>query len=220
MSKLRVVFQDRYLAVLYKPPGMLVYPDSDSPQAPDCISDLLRRTQKKAFPVHRLDKETSGLLVVAWDSATASQLARWFRNQRVQKTYLALVDGLLNPPQGKFSFPLSKKKSKETESAFTEYRTLKKNEGLSLVECRPKTGRHHQIRRHFKMASCPILGDSVYGKKNSKLGLCLSAVEIEFAHPRTRKMLHFKCEPHPEMVRRIQAAFFRRAGSAGGLADV
>ncbi len=216
MSKLKVVFQDRYLAVLYKPQGFLVYKDADSGQTPDCVTELQKRLPgQRVFPVHRLDKDTSGLLVVALDPTTASQLTRWFRNQRVQKTYWALVEGVLKPAHGALTTPLQKKKSKETELSRTEYRTLKTTQHpkmgpISLIECQPKTGRFHQIRRHLKLAGCPIVGDTQYGKKESKISLCLSAIDIAFAHPRTRKMLRFKSEPHPSMAKRIHAAFLER----------
>jgi tRNA pseudouridine65 synthase len=130
---------------------------------------------QKLYPVHRLDRATSGVLLMARNRESASCLSRAFQEHRILKTYIALVRGWCHD-EGEISKPLARSERHDPQPALTRYRTLHRIEipqGISrrhpttrysLVEAHPETGRHHQIRRHFASISHPLIGDTVYGE--------------------------------------------------------
>jgi 23S rRNA pseudouridine1911/1915/1917 synthase len=149
--------------------------------------------------VHRLDKETSGCLVIAKNDFAHQSLAAQFADRRVEKIYLAIVDGAprrrtgeVNEPIGRH--PANRQKMKVTSlekgrEALTVYRVLASEGGLSLVECRPRTGRTHQIRVHLKYLGTPVSGDSVYGRRGTFERHLLHAWRLSFDHPRSGERL-------------------------------
>lgn len=167
----------------------------------DLVRDLIGR---RVFPVHRLDQPTSGALVFALSPEDASRLGEGLMAQRVRKRYLALVRGV--PPESvRVDHPL-KDESGEARAAVTviERRWIFRRR-YALVEARPETGRTHQIRRHLKHLSCPVIGDTSYGKSEhnrlfaDEFGLtrlALHAAEITFEHPATGAPLTV-CAPMP-----------------------
>lgn len=173
---------------------------------------------QKVYPIHRLDKPTSGVIVFALSSEVAALMAQQWRELQVKKTYLAIVRGwfpdavyldkAMAPPVDKYA---KQEKEREPQQAITKFRCLNKVElpilvdkypssRYSLVQCIPITGRKHQIRRHLKHLSHPIIGDARYGKgKHSRFfrdqlnapRLLLHALALEFVHPINHQPMHF-----------------------------
>ncbi len=229
---LDIVFEDEDLLVINKPAGLVVHP---APGHADqtLVNGILAHCGdqlsgiggvKRPGIVHRLDKDTSGLMVVAKNDTTHHFLSGQFGDRSLSRTYHALVWGLITPKEGQISnfigrSPQNRQKmavvTKGGKEAITHYKVLKTfacNQNLassvSLVECRLKTGRTHQIRVHLTHLGHPIIGDPLYGHKpkNAKK-YCpenmltisrqlLHACRLQFVHPRTKSTLTFEC-PYP-----------------------
>jgi tRNA pseudouridine65 synthase len=192
--KIKVIYRDgQYLAV-HKPPGLATYQESRGQGAMGVKELLEEQLNQRLFPVHRIDADTSGVVMFALDSKSAAFLIRLFKEQKVQKTYTAWCVGLI-PGEGSITKPLKKHKSEQTESARTDFMRIKSANGFSLAKISPKTGRFHQIRRHFGMMGHPLVGDPKYGNesawssffKSSPPRLMLQAESIEFTHPISKK---------------------------------
>ncbi|MDP8264398.1 MAG: RluA family pseudouridine synthase [Candidatus Aceula lacicola] len=210
---LDIFYEDEDIVVVNKPTGMVVHP------APGChrgtlVNALLYRYQQLSSAddalrpgiVHRLDKETSGLIVVAKNNKTHVRLARQFEKRIVKKQYVALVENLVEFDEGMVDVPLGRHpQSREkravlglnAKSAKTIYRVLKRFKSTTLVDLTPKTGRTHQLRVHMAHLGHPVLGDDKYGKKNSFSRLALHARSIAFKHPVKLKWIGFS-SPIPE----------------------
>ena len=155
--------------------------------------------------VHRLDKETSGCLVVAKTDSAHRSLAAQFAGREVGKVYLALVSGTPRRRSGVVDAPISRHPVNRKKMvvcaigrgrpAVTEYRVLCSAGGVTLVECRPRTGRTHQIRVHLKHLGCPVLGDPLYGRRGSFSRHMLHAWKLEFRHPFDGRLLAFEAAP-------------------------
>jgi 23S rRNA pseudouridine1911/1915/1917 synthase len=232
---LSIIYEDEHLLAIDKAAEWVVHPGAGAKQD-TLVHALLHHCQDlsgiggKLRPgiVHRLDKGTSGLLLIAKNDPCHQALSEAFKNREVQKTYFALIWGKPSSPTGKFSSPLGRdpkdrkkmsSRSTRARSALTRY-TLKKNWGaISLVEIHPETGRTHQIRVHFAEAGHPILGDPCYGKGSRRLDSLgpqwrqriqrlpfqlLHAGALRLKHPMTQKELDLKAELRPEMKAIIQ----------------
>ncbi|MFH0945525.1 MAG: RluA family pseudouridine synthase [Planctomycetota bacterium] len=199
-----VLFQDQHLLAIDKPAGILSVPPS-SGGAPN-IADLLRRRARSrggnAWPVHRLDRDTSGVLLFARSEQARDFLERAFRERTVVKKYLALVHGRPAKESGTTrSFIVDRGKSARSSKtpvrggreALTEYRILERFEKATLVEARPKTGRFNQIRLHMLDLGCPIVGDRKYSPASRHPvmsdRLLLHAAGLSVAHPISGKLL-------------------------------
>lgn len=210
---LRVVYQDEHLVAIDKPAGLLVHRTGLDAQERQFALQLLRRqVKRKLYPVHRLDKGTSGVLLFALDPEAATALGGMLARQEVAKTYLAVVRG--HPPEaGEIDHPLKRRRdeaeggagSSEPREAKTRYRRLATIElphrvdryptsRYALVELHPLTGRSHQLRRHLAHIAHPIIGDSTFGSgRHNRLfqtllgcrRLLLACVEVRLAHPAT-----------------------------------
>jgi 23S rRNA pseudouridine1911/1915/1917 synthase len=219
---LNVIFEDKNLLVINKPAGLVVHPGAGNHQGTlvNAIlhhSPRLKRIGAKLRPgiVHRLDRDTSGVLVVAKNDSTFQELASQFKNHLVKKEYLALVYGKVKPKEGKIIAPIRRDyhnrkrmaisvKGKEAE---TDYKVAKYfGNQFTLVRVFPKTGRTHQIRVHLNSIGYPIVGDKVYRPKQNfvdqagKLGLTrqfLHAEKISFRL--NSKRLEFKAPLPPEL---------------------
>ncbi|MBU1044895.1 MAG: RluA family pseudouridine synthase [Candidatus Omnitrophica bacterium] len=211
---LDIIFEDKYIIVVNKPAGLVVHP------AAGHFSDTLVNAlifycknlsdlngPMKLGIVHRLDKDTSGLLIIAKDNKTHRHLANQFKKHTIEKTYVAIVQGSVNYDEGIIDAPLSrnlfnrKKMSvshASSRQAITRYKVLKRFANLTLLEVYPQTGRTHQIRVHMAHLGYPILGDSTYNKSKGIKGLisrqALHAEKIRFKHPHTAKMVEFKAK--------------------------
>ena len=210
---LTILYQDEQLVAIDKPAGMLVHPSWIARDETRSAMMLLRdQIGRWVYPLHRLDRPTSGVLLFALSPEIARLMGEQFSAQRVQKRYLAVVRGYTDP-EGLIDHPLQEKHDRMTDAkartdkppqqARTAYTTLGQAElpwpvapfatsRYSLLEARPLTGRKHQIRRHLKHLSHPIIGDTSYGKSlhnrlfRDRLGserLLLAAVSLSFEHP-------------------------------------
>ncbi len=210
LERARVLLADRHLAAVDKPAGVAAQPTltHDRGALPDLVARLLGG---EAHVVHRLDRETSGVTVLARTREAAASLAEAFRLGAPRKTYLALTARVPRPPEGRLDAPLGKDPSRpgrravvpSGEPAATRYRTLRVGpSGAALVECRPETGRTHQIRAHLASLGAPLLGDPRYGGPR-RIGevvlprVMLHALRLEIGHPATGERLALEA-PVPE----------------------
>lgn len=219
---LSVVFEDEYLIVVDKPAGLVVHPAAGNLDG-TLVNALLHHCRGQlsgiggvARPgiVHRIDKDTSGLLVVAKTDAAHEGLARQFADHSIERVYLALTAGQPRPAAGTVRGAIARsshdrKKMALVEDgrgkhAVTHYRTLEALDGAALIECRLETGRTHQVRVHMSSIGNPLLGDPVYGRTPPRLRPLLSshgfhrqalhAAELGFVHPVTEERLHWRSE--------------------------
>ncbi|MCO5142177.1 MAG: pseudouridine synthase [Oligoflexia bacterium] len=202
----KILFQSKKIVAIHKPSGFLTYENTDSQRKISCKFFLEHQLKKKIYPVHRIDKDTCGILCYSLDPRETEKIQNLFKERRIKKTYLAIVHGSIGDRK-KIASSLIHPKSKKAEEAETLLRELStakiilNNEErvYSLVECKPLTGRHHQIRRHLKEIECPIVGDQEYGNswENSTFEklyqlnrTLLSAVKLEIS-----KDVHIKTKP-------------------------
>lgn len=185
---LTVVFENQDLMVINKPAGMVVHPAAGHATGTLVHAALAHAPELEGIGgerrpgiVHRLDKDTSGLILVAKNERAHRWLQDQFRLRRVKKVYLALVDGFAPTPTGRIEAfigrdPEHRKKmaivsAQKGRDSVTEYRVLETFANHSLIEAHPLTGRTHQIRLHLAFLGCPIVGDSIYGHRKPSLGL-------------------------------------------------
>lgn len=211
---LDVVYEDGELLVVNKPQGMVVHPAPGNPDGTlvnallaHC-GDGLSSINGKIRPgiVHRIDKDTSGLIIAAKNDFAHAALAAQLKDHSLARTYVCIVCGKIKDDSGTIDAPIGRhpadrKKMAVTEknsrSAVTHWRVLERFSGYTLVECKLETGRTHQIRVHMAYRGHPILGDMVYGHKKPELGQdsqCLHAKELRFVHPRTGQLVTVCCE--------------------------
>jgi 23S rRNA pseudouridine1911/1915/1917 synthase len=220
---LDVLFEDPDLLVINKPAGLVVHPGAGNPSH-TLVNALLHHCvnlsgiggKERPGIIHRLDKETSGCLVVAKNDEAHRALGRQFADRTVTKIYLALVSGKLRVPRGMVEaaigrHPVRRKKMhvdlRRGRAAKTEYRVLKSTGAISLVECRLHSGRTHQIRVHLHHLGHPVIGDALYGTKGTAPRQMLHAWKLGFVHPRSQEPLSFEA-PIPEDFRQIVEAAF------------
>lgn len=216
----KIIFEDDYLMVVNKPSGVITTKATTTTNQPTLQEwletrqyPLSRDFERRSGIVHRLDKETSGLIIVAKQLDVFFKLQALFKNRLVQKTYMALVHGIVEPKQGVIDAQVGRLPWNRERfgvlaggrDARTQYKVLtvfkKDKEKFTLVAVKPKTGRTHQIRIHFKYLGHPVVGDTFYaGRKTSRKDrewcprLFLHAYEIEFEHPIAQKRLSVNAE--------------------------
>ena len=207
---LAIVYEDADLIVIDKPAGLVVHPGAGVPDR-TLMNGLLAHCPAlsgvpRAGIVHRLDKDTSGLLVVAKTVEAQAGLARQLESRSMRRVYLAVVQG--DPPSsGMIDAPLGRDTRARTrmavtrrgKDAVTRYRVLERYGHAALVECRLESGRTHQIRVHFQHIRHPLVGDTVY-RRGTRHGLAfgrqaLHAVELSLLHPRSGKTMTWQAEP-------------------------
>lgn len=207
MRTLTILHRDALLVVVDKPSGLLVHRGWGQDRE-ILVEMLVHQLGQKVYPVHRLDRATSGVIVLALDSPTAASLQSQFEAGRVGKTYLALVRGR-PPADGVIDHPIPRREDGPRVPALTRFRTLQSVGHLSLVEARPETGRLHQIRRHLKHISHPLIGDANYGKGKlnrelrAQFGiarLALHARSLELDHPQTGERLRCEAPLPPDLA--------------------
>ena len=211
-----VLYSDDHIAIIDKPSGMVVHPGAGKSHH-TLVSSLLYRfpdlkevgPEERPGIVHRLDKETSGLMVVARNLKAYEQLQQQFRKREVEKTYLGLIRGRMSEKKGKISWSIGRHvkhgerisvKTKKPREAETHYSVQKEYEEYSLLEIKPLTGRTHQIRVHMAASGHPLAGDTRYGHRKSKPSfprLFLHASCLSFIHPETQKRVEFS-SPLPQ----------------------
>ena len=194
--KLSVVFEDDYLAVIEKPPGILVSGNTFKTIDNALEQNINKSNQSDAVkprPVHRLDYPTTGLLLIGKTSSSIQLLNQLFEHKKIKKIYHAITIGKMKSD----GFILSNVNRKEAKSSYKTIHTVKSErfEFLNLVELSPKTGRRHQLRVHLLSIGNPILGDQEYGIEPLVLkgkGLYLHASQLDFTHPFTKEKLSIK----------------------------
>jgi len=228
---LEVHYEDQDIAVIYKPPGMVVHP-SPGHTSGTLVNALLYHFgnvsqyggRERAGIVHRLDKDTAGLMVVAKSEFAHKELQKQFQERTVDKRYKAIVVGIVQKDHGLIDLPIGRSiynrqkmgtVSTNLRDALTEYWTEKRweNHNLSLVDIKLHTGRTHQIRVHFSQIGHPLLNDRVYGFKKSYLRSDISrrfseemnfhalvAYRLSFTHPRTGERLNIQLQKLPEPI--------------------
>ncbi len=214
---LDIVYEDDSLLVINKPAGLVVHPGNGN-ESGTLVNALLFH-QKQLAPsldptrpgiVHRIDKDTSGLLVVAKTEEALLFLQDQLKDHSMHREYLALVSGIIQESAGEINAPIGRDKThptkmavdpegKEAKTYFQVKERYKKDEA-TLVDCRLKTGRTHQIRVHMDYIGHPLVGDPLYGRGNRKLyskGQLLHAYRLSFVHPKTKKEMVFEA-PLPQ----------------------
>jgi 23S rRNA pseudouridine1911/1915/1917 synthase len=207
---LEILFEDDGLLVLNKPAGLVMHPGAGHPQH-TLVNALLAHCKnlsgiggrERPGIVHRLDKETSGCLVVAKNDATHRDLSKQFAARTMTKIYLALVAGTLRQKTGTIDkaiarHPVHRQRmsiaARQGRSARTEYKVLQSGNDMSLLECTLHSGRTHQIRVHLHHLGHPVLGDKLYGGKRAGIfpRQMLHAWKLAFNHPRTKELIKFE----------------------------
>lgn len=225
---LTLVYEDDDLAVIDKPAGMVVHPGAGNLTG-TLVNALLAQfpemsqmdddsdEEGRAGIVHRLDKDTSGLIVVAKHTDALTALMEQFRERTVEKTYLALTERTPKTSYGTIDAPIGRDPRQRQRmnvmpngrDAVTEFQVIDTNfrEGRALVRCHPRTGRTHQIRVHLAFIGCPVVGDTIYGSKRKYPDFSrhfLHAAALAFDQPTTGKRLSF-ASPLPEELKTLMA---------------
>lgn len=210
---LDIVYEDEYLMVINKPSGLVVHPGSGNKDN-TLVNGLMYYTKNlsdigdsdRPGIVHRLDKDTSGLMLVAKENKTHEILAEEFKKHNIHREYIALVDGVIEVSRGTIDAPI--KRSKENyqkmtvasggKKAITNFEVIKRYKNNTLIRLVLETGRTHQIRVHMSYIGYPIHNDPVYNKKvSTSFGQFLHSEYLKFIHPITKKELEFRC-PLPD----------------------
>ncbi|MBL7064493.1 MAG: RluA family pseudouridine synthase [Anaerolineae bacterium] len=224
---LDIIYEDDALLVVDKPAGMVVHPAYGHASGTLVNAVLAYCPQvadvggpSRAGVVHRLDKDTSGLILVAKDEEVRAALQRQFKRRQVAKTYLALVEGQVQPREGVIEAPVGRDKRQRKKMAVvrsgrdarTLYRAIERFANHTLLEVRPHTGRTHQVRVHLAWLGYPVVGDVVYGRRRQRLlqgRHFLHAARLRFIHPTTKEEVEFEAPLPPEL-----AAVLKRARHA------
>lgn len=218
---LTVLYQDSHLAVIDKPAGMIVHPGAGVSSGTLANAVLWHypevaamKGQRRQGIVHRLDKYTSGVMVIARTEMALNALMAQFQRRTVEKMYVALLENKPNPPSGRIDAPIERDPlarvkmavRKGGRPALTDYETVETGfkGGQALVHARIYTGRTHQIRVHFAYLGCPVVGDTVYGyaRQRVKLGRTfLHAARLGFDHPVTGERMTFETALPEDLLR-------------------
>ena len=219
---LEVIYEDKDIIVINKPKGMVVHPANGNPDGTlvnavmSLCKDSLSGIGGEIRPgiVHRLDKDTSGAIIVAKNDKAHINLSEQLKNHEVKKTYLALVRGIIKENEATINMPIARSKKdrkkmavdKDGKEAITHFKVLGRYKNkYTLLQINLETGRTHQIRVHLSYIGYPIIGDEVYsnGKNEWNIsGQCLHAWKLEFLHPITNKKISLEAEI-PEYLRNI-----------------
>ena len=214
-----IVYEDDDVIVINKKSGVVVHPAPGN-YSGTLVNGLMYLSKDLSHVngefrpgiVHRIDKDTSGLLIVAKNDKAHRILAEELKEKKIKRKYIALVSGVINHDVGEIDAPIGRdlsdrKKmcvtSVNSKDAITHFRVLERYKNASLIECELETGRTHQIRVHMKYINHPVINDPVYGKNNhGEFGQLLHAKEITFTHPTTKEVMTFSCNV-PEEFNKI-----------------
>lgn len=220
LNELEILYIDKYFVIINKPPGLLVHKTKIADDAEEfALQKLRKQLGKKIYPVHRLDRKTSGTLIFAFDSEIAAKLQNLIKNKSLIKKYIAIVRGYF-PDYTSLDYPLYNDK-KLKQQAKTSFKCLKKTElkipfgkhstsRYSMIEACPETGRMHQIRKHCAHLRHPIIGDRPHGcNKQNKLfkdrweltEMMLHARSVSFIHPANNDELFISANYTKEFLR-------------------
>ncbi len=212
--ELDIVFEDEHMLVVNKPQGMVVHPAAGN-YSGTLVNALLAHCGDSLSEingvirpgiVHRIDKDTSGLLLVAKNNDAHISLAAQIKEHSLTRKYVALVHGNIKTDEGTIDAPIGRHHSdrkkmcvtdKNSKNAVTHYKVIERYDGYTFIECRLETGRTHQIRVHMASKGHPVIGDPVYGPKKSRFnenGQLLHARTVGFIHPKTKEYMEFNTE--------------------------
>lgn len=211
--ELDIVYEDNDVAVINKPQGMVVHPAAGH-YSGTLVNALMNNVEDlssingvlRPGIVHRLDKNTSGLLIIAKNDVAHNFLSECLKEHSINRIYYALVEGVVKNDKGVINAPLGRSEkdrkkrcvtTKNSKEAITNYEVITRFRRYTLVKLKLETGRTHQIRVHMKYIGHPVVGDDVYGKEDKKFGLkgqLLHSKSIGFVHPSTKEYLEFDSE--------------------------
>ena len=210
---LEILYEDDDIIVVNKPKGMVVHPANGNPDGTlvnaimSICKDSLSGIGGEIRPgiVHRLDKNTSGAIIIAKNDKAHINLSEQLKNHEIKKTYIALVRGIVKENNATINMPIGRSKKdrkkmdvdKNGKEAITHFKVLKRYQDCTLLEINIETGRTHQIRVHLSHIGYPIIGDEVYSNGKNKWnieGQCLHAKSLDFKHPITEKEMHIEAE--------------------------
>ncbi len=215
---LDIVYEDEYLLVINKKSGMVTHPAPGN-YTGTLVNALLYKFDLEGDPirpgiVHRLDKDTSGLMVVAKNEKVHDLLASMIKDKKVERHYLALVEGVIPHETGTIDAPIgrdiyNRQKMAVTDvngkDSITHFKVLKRYKDKTLVECVLETGRTHQIRVHMAYIKHPVVNDPLYNKKKAdSFGQMLHSKSIKFTHPITGKEIYYEVEPPKEFMEKLE----------------
>ena len=218
---IEILYEDNDIIVVNKPKGLVVHPANGNPDGTlvNAIMAICKGTlsgiggELRPGIVHRLDKDTSGVLIVAKNDIAHVKMSEQIKKHEVEKTYIALVKGIVKENQATINMPIGRstkdrKKmavNKKGKEAITEFKVLKRYDGYTLLEVKIKTGRTHQIRVHMAEIGYPIVGDYTYSNGKNPFGVVgqmLHAAKLKFVHPTTNKTVEFEA-PLPEYFEHV-----------------
>ena len=212
---LEVIYEDNDIIVINKPKGLVVHPANGNPDGTlvnaliAICKDSLSGIGGEIRPgiVHRLDKDTSGIMVVAKNDKAHINLSEQIKNHEIEKTYIALVRGIVKENEATINMPIARSNKdrkkmaviRDGKNAITHFKVLKRffNSNCTLLEVKIETGRTHQIRVHLSQIKYPVIGDAVYsnGKNEWNIkGQCLHAKSLKFKHPSTGKEMFLEAK--------------------------
>lgn len=218
---LDIIYEDKDIIVVNKPKGMVVHPANGNPDGTlvnaimAICKDSLSGIGGEIRPgiVHRLDKDTSGIIIIAKNDKAHINLSEQIKEHKVKKTYVALVKGVVKENTATINMPIGRSEkdrkkmavTKKGKEAITHFKVLQRYDNYTLLEVNIETGRTHQIRVHLSHIGYPIVGDDVYSKGKNEWnikGQCLHAKSLEFTHPITNKKMYLEAEL-PEYFKNI-----------------
>lgn len=208
---LNIVYEDDDIIIINKPSGMVVHPGNGN-YSGTLVNGLMHYTNNlsdingevRPGIVHRIDKDTSGLIMIAKNNKSHEILSEYFQNKTITRTYIALIKGELNTNSATIDAPIGRSENdrkkmavtaKNSKNAITHLTVLKRYKGYTLVRLKLDTGRTHQIRVHMAYIGHPVYNDPVYtNDKCSDFGQFLHSYSMDFVHPITKEEMHFECE--------------------------
>ncbi len=201
MQTLEIIYSDEAFLAVNKPPGLLSVPGR-GPDKQDCCLSRVAESFPDALMVHRLDMDTSGLMLFARSKEVQRNLSLQFEKREIQKMYIALLDGVLEQDEGMIDYPMRKDMEQRLppkhlidcirgKKAVTEWQVLERSASITRVALFPKTGRSHQLRVHMQALGHPIVGDNIYGTASERL--MLHAQMLELTHSESGEAVKLEC---------------------------
>jgi len=205
-SNIPVLYEDDWLLIVDKPSGLLTIPTPKNESR--TLTSILNADSKskglsyRLHPCHRLDRETSGLIIYAKGKSAQKKMMELFKQKKIKKTYIAFVQGKLPLDRGDIGYPI------DGRDALTEYRVLEIRKNFSILKITPLTGRTNQIRIHFKDIGHPLVGEAKFAFRRDYLlkakRICLHAKELQFIHPITNKNISLDSELPRDLLKFLE----------------